>query len=114
MKKGTGTKVSHYQLGKEIGKGGFGTVYQGMDTETGRFVAVKQVNTADVPKETLESIHIEIKLLKKLQHDNMRLEMQGPSTTQRGVATKGTITTGALVSDGPRRNLHSRHQCRLS
>ena len=71
MKKGTGTKVSHYQLGKEIGKGGFGTVYQGMDTETGRFVAVKQVNTADVPKETLESIHIEIKLLKKLQHDNI-------------------------------------------
>ena len=70
-KKGTGSRVGTYQLGKELGKGGFGTVYQGLDTATGRFVAVKQVSTKNVPKDELESIHSEINLLKKLKHDNI-------------------------------------------
>ena len=69
--KRTGQRIGSYQLGKELGKGGFGTVYQGLDTATGRFVAVKQVSTKNVPGDELESIHSEINLLKKLKHDNI-------------------------------------------
>ena len=69
--KGPGQRIGSYQLGKELGKGGFGTVYQGLDTATGRFVAVKQVSTKNVPGDELESIHSEINLLKKLKHDNI-------------------------------------------
>ncbi len=70
-RQGSGTRIGRYQLGKELGKGGYGVVYQGLDTEAGTFVAVKQVSTENVPKDQLTSIHLEIILLKKLQHDNI-------------------------------------------
>ena len=70
-KSSTGTVVGDYSLGSELGKGGFGTVYMGMNTSTGAYVAVKQVYVAHVPKDELASIKMEIELLKRLRHDNI-------------------------------------------
>ncbi|GAM26943.1 hypothetical protein SAMD00019534_101180, partial [Acytostelium subglobosum LB1] len=58
-------------LGLIIGKGGFGTVYQGLDVENGDFVAVKQINLTKIPKDQLQGIMNEIDLLKNLNHANI-------------------------------------------
>ena len=42
-----------WQLGPCLGKGAFASVYQGINTETGKFLAVKQVRVAHVEDTTL-------------------------------------------------------------
>ncbi|OQR91169.1 ser/thr kinase [Achlya hypogyna] len=61
----------HYQLGLEIGKGGFGTVFSALDLRNGKSVAIKQVSLIDMAKEELLAIESEISLLKKLHHENI-------------------------------------------
>eukprot|EP01133_Synstelium_polycarpum_P006813 gene6813-7918_t len=63
--------VGNYNLGAIIGKGGFGTVYQGLDVENGDFVAIKQINLTKIPKDQLQGIMNEIDLLKNLNHANI-------------------------------------------
>ncbi|EFA86693.1 putative protein serine/threonine kinase [Heterostelium album PN500] len=63
--------VGNYNLGAIIGKGGFGTVYQGLDVENGDFVAIKQINLTKIPKDQLQGIMNEIDLLKNLNHTNI-------------------------------------------
>ncbi|KAF2069497.1 hypothetical protein CYY_009186 [Polysphondylium violaceum] len=63
--------LGNYSLGVVIGKGGFGTVYQGLDIEDGDFVAIKQINLAKIPKDQLQGIMNEIDLLKNLNHPNI-------------------------------------------
>ncbi|KAM9966163.1 hypothetical protein ACTFIR_006355 [Dictyostelium discoideum] len=63
--------VGNYNLGVVIGKGGFGTVYQGLDIEDGDFVAIKQINLTKIPKDQLQGIMNEIDLLKNLNHANI-------------------------------------------
>ncbi|CAI5734313.1 unnamed protein product [Peronospora destructor] len=62
---------AHYQLGVEIGRGGFGVVYGALDLRNGRSVAIKQVSLRDIDKDDLVSIETEISLLRKLKHDNI-------------------------------------------
>ncbi|CAI5709535.1 unnamed protein product [Peronospora effusa] len=62
---------AHYQLGVEIGRGGFGVVYGALDLRNGRSVAIKQVSLRDIDKDELLSIETEISLLRKLKHDNI-------------------------------------------
>jgi serine/threonine protein kinase len=57
-------------LGECIGKGAFGKVYQGFNTETGQTVAIKQLSL-NVTEDKIKSIHKEISLLKKLNHPNI-------------------------------------------
>ncbi|RLN50479.1 hypothetical protein BBJ29_004185, partial [Phytophthora kernoviae] len=47
---------THYQLGAEIGRGGFGVVYGALDLRNGRSVAIKQVSLRDIDKDDLSSI----------------------------------------------------------
>nr|CCA13906.1 ser/thr kinase putative [Albugo laibachii Nc14] len=60
-----------FQLGVEIGRGGFGIVYAALDLRNGRSVAIKEVSLHDIDKEELLSIESEISLLKKLNHENI-------------------------------------------
>ncbi|ETM47116.1 STE/STE11/CDC15 protein kinase [Phytophthora nicotianae P10297] len=62
---------THYQLGAEIGRGGFGIVYGALDLRNGRSVAIKQVSLRDIDKDELLSIETEISLLRKLNHENI-------------------------------------------
>ena len=65
-----GTRLGKYTLGNEIGKGGFGTVYECL-TDEGQLVAVKRMRLKNLPKEMLASMEMEISLLKKLNHKNI-------------------------------------------
>ncbi len=62
------TRVS-YRLGREIGRGGMGTVLEGRDTRLGREVAVKvllETHAADT--RVLEHFSEEVRILGRLQH----------------------------------------------
>lgn len=65
------TQIGIYSIGDILGKGGFGTVYKGLNTETGSFVAIKQVSLRNCTKDQIENIKSEINLLKKLDHKNI-------------------------------------------
>ncbi|SPQ96539.1 non-specific serine/threonine protein kinase [Plasmodiophora brassicae] len=60
-----------YHLGECIGKGAFGSVYRGLNMQTGVTVAIKTVKLDNIPKDELVSIETEIQLLKKLKHPNI-------------------------------------------
>lgn len=65
------TRVPLQQLGDELGRGGFGTVYKGLNTVTGDFVAVKSVALRSVSAAELEPLQLEIELLRMLNHPNI-------------------------------------------
>ena len=73
-------RLGSYQLGDEIGKGGFGTVYRGLNTETGDFVAVKQLPLRGMDKADLAAMQTEIELLKSLNHPNI-VKYSAPRST---------------------------------
>lgn len=65
-------KIDKYSFGTDvIGKGGYGVVYKGLNTETGEFVAIKQIAIDKCSKEQLENLMQEIDLLRKLEHFNI-------------------------------------------
>ena len=61
-----------YRIGRKLGKGGMGSVYEAVDQTTGRRVAVKaltpQLAMADGFRERFEA---EIESLKKVEHENI-------------------------------------------
>ncbi|GAM29429.1 hypothetical protein SAMD00019534_126050 [Acytostelium subglobosum LB1] len=59
------------QIGEAIGKGAFGKVYKALNTDTGDFCAVKQIEKSIISEKQLPSILQEIKLLQTLQHNNI-------------------------------------------
>ena len=63
--------IGQYVMGDVLGKGGFGVVFKGLNTETGVQVAVKRVSLKKCSKDQIETIHQEINLLKKLENDSI-------------------------------------------
>jgi serine/threonine-protein kinase len=59
----------HYQLGEEIGEGGFGTVYRARQDHLDRDVAVKKVKGWS--DRDMKQFHIECKALARLDHRNV-------------------------------------------
>lgn len=64
-------RLGPYQLMEAIGRGGFGIVYRGLNIETGLTVAIKRVTISGTPKDELENIEGEIRLLQNLKHPNI-------------------------------------------
>jgi len=62
---------SKYQIGESVGKGAFGKVYKALNTETGDFCAIKQIEKNIISEKQLPAILHEIKLLQTLQHINI-------------------------------------------
>jgi len=60
-----------YDVGKEIGRGGFSIVKKGKNKVTGEDVAVKCINKKTLKKEELQLLSREINIMKKLQHKNI-------------------------------------------
>lgn len=60
-----------YEIGKEIGRGGFSIVKKGRNRITGEDVAVKCINKKTLKKEELQLLSREINIMKKLQHKNI-------------------------------------------
>ena len=60
-----------YQMGKEIGRGGFSVVYEATNKETGSVVAVKVIDKKKQDDEQLVLLQREISIMKKLDHPNI-------------------------------------------
>jgi serine/threonine protein kinase len=60
-----------YQIGAEIGRGGFAVVYAAFNVVTGDFVAVKRFPLSNVDDESLSKIQDEIELMQQLKHPNI-------------------------------------------
>ena len=52
----TQKKKKKKQLGSIIGKGGYGSVFQGVNIKTGSYVAIKQIQLSKIPKDQLSGI----------------------------------------------------------
>eukprot|EP01028_Stygiella_incarcerata_P006944 TRINITY_DN2833_c0_g1_i1.p1 TRINITY_DN2833_c0_g1~~TRINITY_DN2833_c0_g1_i1.p1 ORF type:complete len:1467 (-),score=347.38 TRINITY_DN2833_c0_g1_i1:173-4573(-) len=65
--------VRKWRLGEFLGRGAYGSVYLGMNSETGELIAVKRVAVSekDEKSEQLKALEREIGLMKKLQHPNI-------------------------------------------
>lgn len=66
------SKLGPYAIGRQVGRGGMGTVYEGVDEETGLRAAVKVLATSlsDHP-DFRERFEVEIETLRKLRHPNI-------------------------------------------
>eukprot|EP00834_Sanchytrium_tribonematis_P006318 NODE_455_length_7230_cov_0.733277.p2 type:complete len:782 gc:universal NODE_455_length_7230_cov_0.733277:3839-6184(+) len=62
---------NNYAIGDLLGKGAFGSVYKGLNLSTGEIVAIKQIRLTNTPKAQLNSMMMEIDLLKKLNHKHI-------------------------------------------
>ena len=60
-----------WQRGEILGKGAFGTVYLGLNQQTGELMAVKQLNTNEVSQKELATLEHEIEILTGLVHPNI-------------------------------------------
>jgi hypothetical protein len=59
---------SIYVLGRELGSGGMGTVYQAQDTRLGRSVALKVLSPLHANAEAVERMWREARILSRLEH----------------------------------------------
>jgi serine/threonine protein kinase len=51
----TSLRIGSYQLGDAIGKGGFGHVFKALNTETGKFMAIKQINLHQIKEDQVRA-----------------------------------------------------------
>ena len=65
-------QLGPYRLGRQLGQGGMGTVYEGSNLETGEAAAIK-VLSVHLGREQgfRERFEVEIETLKKLRHPNI-------------------------------------------
>jgi len=67
----SGAVEAKYEIGKELGRGGFSVVKEGTDRATGEKVAVKFIEKKFVDQEELKLLGREIDIMKKVQHRNV-------------------------------------------
>jgi len=67
----SGSVESKYEIGKELGRGGFSVVKEGTDRETGEKIAIKFIEKKFVDQEELKLLGREIDIMKKVQHRNV-------------------------------------------
>jgi len=61
-----------YKIGRKLGRGGMGTVYEGVSTETGEPAAIKVLSTSLAADEGFrDRFKVEIETLRKLNHPNI-------------------------------------------
>ncbi|MFL5261275.1 MAG: serine/threonine-protein kinase, partial [Anaeromyxobacteraceae bacterium] len=68
-----GDTVGRFEIVRELGRGGFGIVYEARDTELGRRVALKAIRPGDAPAAELrkESLRHEAEAAAQLSHPNI-------------------------------------------
>ncbi|KAJ2777449.1 Serine/threonine-protein kinase [Coemansia javaensis] len=63
--------IGDYELGAQIGRGSFATVYKGVNTRTGAAVAVKSVVRSSLTRRLLENLETEINILRTVRHHSI-------------------------------------------
>ncbi len=67
-----GTQIGHYKFLEEIGRGGMGVVYKGMDVSLERYVAIKVLSEdLAMDQQLMERFHTEAKAQARLNHTNI-------------------------------------------
>ncbi|GAM16881.1 hypothetical protein SAMD00019534_000560 [Acytostelium subglobosum LB1] len=94
---GDSSFMSKYQIGEAIGKGAFGKVYKALNTETGDFFAVKQIEKSIISEKQLPAIIQELKLLKTLQHVNIVKFIESHETSKHLYFALEFIEGGSLA-----------------
>ncbi|XP_019084014.1 PREDICTED: mitogen-activated protein kinase kinase kinase 1-like [Camelina sativa] len=105
-----GSIITSWQKGQLLGRGSFGSVYEGISGD-GDFFAVKEVSLLDQgsqAKECIQQLEGEIALLSQLQHQNI--------VRYRGTAKDGSnlYIFLELVTQGSLLKLYQRYQLRYS
>ena len=60
-----------WQRGQVLGQGAFGTVFLGLNTDTGELMAVKQIDTKGITESDLLIMEHEVKMVEGLSHENI-------------------------------------------
>ncbi|RUS16510.1 hypothetical protein BC937DRAFT_91131, partial [Endogone sp. FLAS-F59071] len=76
---------SSITVGEKLGRGGFGSVYQG--TLRGQTVAIKRIKIPELPPEGIQKlVHNELKLMVRLRHSNFVTQVLGYYQSDQGVS----------------------------
>ncbi|XP_030962758.1 uncharacterized protein LOC115984021 isoform X2 [Quercus lobata] len=92
--------ISSWQKGELLGRGSFGTVYEGI-TEDGFFFAVKEVSFLDQGsqgKQSVSYLEQEISLLKQFEHENIVQYLGTEKDESRIYIFLELVTKGSLAS----------------
>jgi serine/threonine protein kinase len=73
---GPGDVVGRFELVREIGRGGFGVVFEGLDREAGRRVAIKTIRRGAPPAAACECLARE-REASRLRHPNIGAVLEG-------------------------------------
>ncbi|KAJ1722428.1 Serine/threonine-protein kinase [Coemansia erecta] len=63
--------IGDYELGPQIGKGSFATVYRGLNKKTNTPVAIKSVVRSSLTRRLLENLETEINILRTVRHPSI-------------------------------------------
>ncbi|KAJ2845104.1 Serine/threonine-protein kinase, partial [Coemansia erecta] len=63
--------IGDYELGQQIGKGSFATVYKGLNKRTDSLVAIKSVVRSSLTRRLLENLETEINILRTIRHPSI-------------------------------------------
>ncbi|KAJ2082282.1 Serine/threonine-protein kinase [Coemansia sp. RSA 988] len=63
--------IGDYELGAQIGRGSFATVYKGINKRTNMMVAVKSVVRSSLTRRLLENLETEINILRAVKHQSI-------------------------------------------
>ncbi|KAJ2066107.1 Serine/threonine-protein kinase [Coemansia sp. S2] len=63
--------IGDYELGAQIGRGSFATVYRGVNKRTNSLVAIKSVVRSSLTRRLLENLETEINILRTVKHESI-------------------------------------------
>ncbi|KAJ2910260.1 Serine/threonine-protein kinase [Coemansia aciculifera] len=63
--------IGDYELGSQIGRGSFATVYRGINKRTNATVAIKSVVRSSLTRRLLENLETEINILRTIKHESI-------------------------------------------
>ncbi|KAJ2844513.1 Serine/threonine-protein kinase, partial [Coemansia brasiliensis] len=63
--------IGDYELGAQIGRGSFATVYRGVNKKTNELVAVKSVVRSSLTRRLLDNLETEINILRTVKHPSI-------------------------------------------